>query len=36
MDVFVDYRGLRLRQDGVYDPGDYVPTQSKYLIGLCC
>jgi hypothetical protein len=35
MDIFVDYRGLRLRQDGVYDPGDYVPTQSKYLIGLC-
>jgi hypothetical protein len=34
MSVFVDYRGLHLRENGVYDPGDYVPTQSKYLIGL--
>jgi hypothetical protein len=33
MNVFVDYRGLRLRENGAYDAGDYIPTQSKYLIG---
>jgi hypothetical protein len=33
MDVFVDYKGLRLRKDGAYDPGDYIPIQSKYLLG---
>ncbi|KAG4414042.1 hypothetical protein IFR04_012818 [Cadophora malorum] len=34
MDVFVDYRGLRLRENGAYDRGDYIPTQSKYLVDL--
>jgi hypothetical protein len=34
MDVFADYKGLIQRVGGVYDPEDYVPTQSKYLLGL--
>ncbi|KAG4443039.1 hypothetical protein IFR05_001493 [Cadophora sp. M221] len=34
MNVFVDYRGLRLRENGVYEKGDYIPTQSKYLVDL--
>ena len=34
MNVFVDYRGLRQRDDGAYEAGDYIPTQSKYLIGM--
>lgn len=34
MNVFADYRGLRAREDGTYEAGDYIPTKSKYLIGM--
>jgi hypothetical protein len=36
MDVFVNSKGLKLRQNGVYEPSDYVPTGGLYLIGMCC
>jgi hypothetical protein len=34
LNVFADYRGLRLREDGTYDAGDYIPTKGLYLVGM--
>ncbi|ORY12599.1 hypothetical protein BCR34DRAFT_613864 [Clohesyomyces aquaticus] len=34
MDVFVDYKGLYPRNDGIYHPDDYIPTNGQYLNDL--